>query len=504
MDLRPESCYFRENFLFSWWEIFKMIFSRKKIFAALVALSVSGAGFSQNAEYGTFLREGYTYDEIDEAERAAAESADVSPDKSLMSSKSRVDWTKGTFTSDVSLDVVKAGIPMPSGKSVSMNRIQMELPILVKDPLLTLYADDTRTLSDLVLEEKLTLDSLARIIDGSKKTPPYFMNASNVLTTSHTMNLNDIGSLLVKHRTPYVQEKPIERISSRAYSGIVIDARGSLPVQGEHVRSKVSPCLFPKIWNEDMTLVYERNMVMPDVAKSSGIVSYLPGQGSKKQTERAGNDPLWITARKVYGVNRCDPVISREDYLRIATVPANLELLKQGKVVILLDPDELSHAVSSPKKDVRYFLEIKRLTKNIEDKQIPEVVPEDTGGGFVLMMENLRFIADSPELLPTEKGRIQGIATELKKIISSGKYTIRVNGHTADVNKPNGQQTLSLQRAEAIVNALVGEGLNENLFTWYGYGGTKPIADNSTAEGRAANRRVEIIVAPEGTEIQRR
>jgi len=72
------------------------------------------------------------------------------------------------------------------------------------------------------------------------------------------------------------------------------------------------------------------------------------------------------------------------------------------------------------------------------------------------------------------------------------------------VNKPNGQQTLSLQRAETIVNALVGEGLSENLFTWYGYGGTMPVADNSTAEGRAANRRVEIIVSPEGTEIQRR
>lgn len=482
----------------------KTVNKRKIFFAALISVLVSGFAFSQDAEYKLYLREGYTYDEIEDAERAAAESADVSPDKALMSSTSRVDWTKGVFVSDVSLDVVKAGIPMPSGKAVSMNRIQMELPILVKDPLLTLYADDTRTLSDLVLEEKLTLDALTRIIDGSKKTPPYFMNATNVLKTTHTMDLNSIGALLVKHRTPYVQEKPIERISSRPYTGIVIDARGSLPVQGEHVRSKVAPCLFPKIWNEEMTLVYERNMVMPDVAKSSGIVSYLPGQGSKKQTERAGNDPLWISARKVYGVNRCDPVISKEDYLRITTVPANLELLKQGKVVILLDSDMLSHGVSSPKKDVRYFLETTRLTKHIEDKGVPEVKPEDKDVGYVLLMENLRFIADSPELLPSEKGRIREIAGELKKIMSSGNYTIRVNGHTADVNKPNGQQTLSLQRAEAIVNALVGEGLSENLFTWYGYGGTMPIADNSTAEGRAANRRVEIIVSPEGTEIQRR
>ncbi|MBQ2081755.1 MAG: hypothetical protein II461_08335, partial [Treponema sp.] len=116
----------------------KTVNKRKIFFAAMISVLVSGFAFSQDAEYKVYLREGYTYDEIEDAERAAAESADVSPDKALMSSTSRVDWTKGIFVSDVSLDVVKAGIPMPSGKAVSMNRIQMELPILVKDPLLTL------------------------------------------------------------------------------------------------------------------------------------------------------------------------------------------------------------------------------------------------------------------------------------------------------------------------------------------------------------------------------
>ena len=108
------------------------------------------------------------------------------------------------------------------------------------------------------------------------------------------------------------------------------------------------------------------------------------------------------------------------------------------------------------------------------------------------------------ELLPEEKHRVAEIAKELKTIIVGGKYTIRVNGHTADVNKPLGQQALSIERAEAIKNALVAEGIPENLFTCYGYGGTMPIADNSTASGRAQNRRVEIEITPQGPEIQRR
>ena len=106
--------------------------------------------------------------------------------------------------------------------------------------------------------------------------------------------------------------------------------------------------------------------------------------------------------------------------------------------------------------------------------------------------------------MPEERPRIKEIAETIKTFISGNDYTIRVNGHTADVNKPNGQQKLSEQRAESIVNALIAEGLPKELFTWYGYGGTNPIADNNTAEGRAQNRRVEIFVIPSGTDIQYR
>ncbi len=454
--------------------------------------------------YSQYLAEGFTYNEVQEAEQSAYASADLDPERSLMSSTSRVDWSKNALVSDVTLDVVKAGIPMPSGKAVSLNRIQMELPVLVKDPLLALYADDTNTIGDLVLDGKLTLDALTRIIDNSKKTPPYFVNASNNLKTTHTIDLKQIGSLLVKHNTPYVQEKPIDRISSRAYSGIVIDARGLLPVHGEHVKSKVAPCLFPKIWNQDMTLVYERNMVSSSVAKTKGIVDYMKGQGSNKKTERAGNDPLWIKAREVYGVNRCDPVISYEDYLRITTIPQNLELLKQGKVVILLDDDQLSYTVKTPKKDIGYYLNYKKLEKTVDESKIDPTDIDDTPKGVRFTVNDLRFIADSSELLPGERPRIKEIAEKIKSFIADGDYTIRVNGHTADVNKPNGQQKLSEERAESIVNALIAEGLPKNLFSWYGYGGTNPVGDNNTAEGRALNRRVEIYVMPSGTEVQYR
>lgn len=442
----------------------------------------------------------YADEEIErEAEMVAAANGHASRENATMTSTSFVNWEKNTFVSDVSLDVEKAGIPMPSGKATCIKRIEIDLPILIKDPLLSLYVDDQKTLNDLVLDGTLTLENITRIVDRSHKTPSVFAQGGSTLLTKHTINLRDISSTLVKHSKPYKKPQPIETISSRSYSGIILDARGSMPVQGEFSDSRVYPCLFPKIWNEDMELMYERNMVTSDIAKTKGIVHYSSSEMIESYSDRVGKDPLWITVKKVYGINRCDPIISKEDYLRIASVKENLELLKQGKVVILLDKDILEHKVSVPNKDKNYYIVYHQLKRYFMEKKVPDIGLSEIPTGIQITMENLRFVADSSELLESEKSRISDIAASLKKVTAGGDYSILVEGHTADVNKPNGQMTLSVERAQSIVNALTDNGLNKKLFTFKGYGGTKPAATNSTPEGRAKNRRVEIIIMPRGS-----
>ena len=194
---------------------------------------------------------------------------------------------------------------------------------------------------------------------------------------------------------------------------------------------------------------------------------------------------------------------SKEDYLKIASVEKNVELLKKGKVVILLDKEQLEHKVSVPKKDKNYYIAYHQIKKYFFERKIPDVDLNEVLTGIQITMQNLRFIADSYELLPQEKPRIAQIAESLKKATSSGEYTILIEGHTADVNKPNGQMTLSIQRAQEIIKELVSNGIDKNLFTYRGFGGTKPVADNSTPQGRALNRRVEIIIMPKGSYILR-
>lgn len=446
----------------------------------------------------------YSDNEIErEAAMAAAESAQVAEQDAIMSSSSYVDWSAGTFSSDVSLDMGKADIPMPSGKSTAVKRIDMELPNLIKSPLLSLYVDNSNTLGDLVVNGNITLENLTGIIDRSRKTPAVFASGGEELLTHHTINMLDISSTLVRHRTPYSTMRPIDTVATKAYTGIVIDARGSLPVQGEFTESLVYPCFFPKIWTEDMTLIYERNMVEPDVARASGIVHYASSELSDDYAGRAGSDPLRISARKVFGINRCDIVISNDDYLKISSLEENTELLRQGKVVILLNEDELAHRVSVPEKNSGYYVSYQQLRRYIYERNVPDVEVSDAPTGIQITMQGLRFIADSSELLPEERPRVGEIATALRAIVGTGDYTIMVEGHTADVNKPEGQMQLSIERAQEIIRELTEDGLDPSLFTYRGYGGTRPVADNGTDEGRALNRRVEIIVMPRGSYIMR-
>ncbi|MBO9202324.1 MULTISPECIES: OmpA family protein [Niastella] len=69
---------------------------------------------------------------------------------------------------------------------------------------------------------------------------------------------------------------------------------------------------------------------------------------------------------------------------------------------------------------------------------------------------------------------------------------LMIEGHTDNVGKPATNLLLSQKRADAVKNYLVQKGLDANRLEAKGYGQEKPVADNTTPEGKAANRRVEL------------
>ncbi len=119
------------------------------------------------------------------------------------------------------------------------------------------------------------------------------------------------------------------------------------------------------------------------------------------------------------------------------------------------------------------------------------IVIEDTPSGLRLSVRGIRFEADSAVILPSEKGRLDEIAAVLK---TAPGAEFLVEGHTASVGRPEGEMTLSAERAKRVADELTARGIPADSFLFAGYGGTRPVASNGTEEGRALNRRVEITI----------
>lgn len=421
---------------------------------------------------------------------------------SSINAKSCVDWTTKIFTSQIELDVTDTDMKLPSGRNSAESLIRIKTPGLVKNPLLSLYVDNSSYLADRVLDESISMEEVTKIIENGRQTPALYSSDGNGVNTVKKIDINTISRELIKHKFPYIPDEPIEIVSSRPYTGIIIDARGSIPVHGEYVKSETYPCFFPTIWDEDMNIIYEKNIADREISKQKGLVKYDWQDDFSAYEDRIGLDPLYIRAYKVFGRNRTDPIIRKNDALKILTVKKNRDLLMQGKVVILLDKKNLIYDISVPEKDDHYYASYKNIKRYIYENKVPDIEVSDTLTG-ILFSVDLKFIPDSPELLPEEAPRIQKIASMLAEIIEKNEFTILVEGHTADLGKPVGQMNLSIERTRTVMNALVRQGIPQSLFTYKGYGATRPIADNSTEAGRAQNRRVDITARPKATYIQR-
>ena len=129
-------------------------------------------------------------------------------------------------------------------------------------------------------------------------------------------------------------------------------------------------------------------------------------------------------------------------------------------------------------------------TKDGDTHKNPWVV-EKTEQGVRISIRDLLFEADSDTLLPSEKARLDSVFRSLAKI-QDGHFL--VEGHTASTGKPEGEKRLSIERAKKVIDELCERGMRPEQFMYRGLGGTVPIGDNATAEGRAKNRRVEITV----------
>jgi OOP family OmpA-OmpF porin len=108
-----------------------------------------------------------------------------------------------------------------------------------------------------------------------------------------------------------------------------------------------------------------------------------------------------------------------------------------------------------------------------------------------LKVEDLTFRFDKTQLREEDKRKLEEVIRFLKEYPQAW---VRIAGHTDNVGSKEVNLTVSRQRAEAVEQALLNAGIDQNRIVTQWYGSANPIATNETAEGRALNRRIEIAV----------
>ena len=126
-------------------------------------------------------------------------------------------------------------------------------------------------------------------------------------------------------------------------------------------------------------------------------------------------------------------------------------------------------------------------------KKLAEV-KQDTRGMVITLSGGVLFATDQSTLLPAAVLKLNEVADALVK--GSPDSNITVEGHTDSQGQRQYNMDLSKKRADAVRDQLVARGVAADRIKSVGYGPDKPLVDNKTAENRANNRRVEIVVEP--------
>jgi outer membrane protein OmpA-like peptidoglycan-associated protein len=181
---------------------------------------------------------------------------------------------------------------------------------------------------------------------------------------------------------------------------------------------------------------------------------------------------------------------------KVNNYEAELATIREDTVNLHKTDNELTTSIN----DLRSRLltlneEIKKLSEQPkpEVKEEPKVEEKDEVTKFEEELKNymIHFATNSTSVSEQDKLFLNKVADFL---IQHPEVKIEVQGHTDNTGSSKINETISYNRAKSVANYLIAKGVPESQLFIKGYGPSKPIASNKTAQGRATNRRAQLVI----------
>jgi hypothetical protein len=251
--------------------------------------------------------------------------------------KTLVDWKGGTLQVTVTRALSSSMPALPRAEADAEAAIDAAFTELFMDAVSPLVVDSSRTVSQLLSGNPEYFDWMHDCARGVVKDE-LFLSPDLTSATAHY-----VFSLFGDHgiATPLYPKRsiaPPERLGyvpSRAFSGLVIYAKDMLPSIGESQERFAVPALFPRLFDEEMNLVFDKDMCLPSALAKWGMVGYTDEIDEDTIVRRTGRHPLRIVARAVFGINKTDLVIASQTVRQLLTVSENIDIFREGRILVI-------------------------------------------------------------------------------------------------------------------------------------------------------------------------
>ncbi len=212
----------------------------------------------------------------------------------------------------------------------------------------------------------------------------------------------------------------------------------------------------------------------------------VAGAAASMAPAAAGGIPkwVWLLVPAVLALGWC--AMQKKADAPVAEAPKAAPAVEAPKPAPVVEAPKPTDAptpapapAAEPPKDAAAALDALKAAGNVSGDDLVKA----------LNMTNIRFATGSAKITPESMDIVKKAAETIKAAATGTK--IEVGGHTDNVGNPASNMKLSDARAISVMSALVGLGVGKDVLTAKGYGDSKPVDSNDTAEGKAKNRRME-------------
>jgi hypothetical protein len=249
-----------------------------------------------------------------------------------------IDWESEFIDIEISSPIPQTGKDLPSAGFRVEKAIDSQVYDILKEALFSLQVNSRQKGIDFFRNKPLIEQSLKSIVqNGMREAPMYSLDLMELSISYRFPFSPDLYSLFIGHKEVVPVPRKLEWTPSAGFSGIVIYATGALPVHGETDKQTLTPCLFPRIYDEEMNLILSKEMIPRDVLEKGGPAAYSATADETPWQERIGLNPIRMMAEGIFGSNYTDIIISAGKAGKILYSEHNRELLSQGKILIICD-----------------------------------------------------------------------------------------------------------------------------------------------------------------------